>query len=84
MTCTYFPNDDKKSKFVTNVQVMFYSTAIFKSAGLQEGNQAVYATIATGGVNVLMTVASLFLVEKAGRKILLLIGLVLLPQLSKA
>ncbi|GAU90882.1 hypothetical protein RvY_03240 [Ramazzottius varieornatus] len=54
--------------------VMFYSTAIFKSAGLQEGNQAVYATIATGGVNVLMTVASLFLVEKAGRKVLLLIG----------
>ncbi|GAU92281.1 hypothetical protein RvY_04381 [Ramazzottius varieornatus] len=54
--------------------VMFYSTAIFHSAGLVQGNQAVYATIAVGAVNALMTLASVFLVEKAGRKILLLIG----------
>ncbi|KAJ8916729.1 hypothetical protein NQ315_013933 [Exocentrus adspersus] len=53
--------------------VMFFSTAIFNMAGLS-GEKASYATLAMGGINVLMTVVSLFLVEKAGRKTLLLIG----------
>lgn len=38
------------------------------------GDQSSYATLAMGGINVLMTIVSLFLVEKAGRKTLLLIG----------
>lgn len=37
-----------------------------------EGSQ--YATLAMGAVNVLMTLVSLVLVEKAGRKTLLLVG----------
>ncbi|XP_019763407.1 solute carrier family 2, facilitated glucose transporter member 1 isoform X2 [Dendroctonus ponderosae] len=53
--------------------VMFFSTQIFKMAGLNDANST-YATLGMGGINVCMTVVSLFLVEKAGRKTLLLIG----------
>jgi hypothetical protein len=52
---------------------MMYSTAIFQSAGLN-GNSALYATIGMGVINVIMTIISLVLVEKAGRRTLLLIG----------
>lgn len=55
---------------------MFYSTVIFKQAGLtNEG--AVYATIVMGAVNVIMTVISVWLVDhpKFGRRSLMLIGL---------
>ncbi|OQV18110.1 Solute carrier family 2, facilitated glucose transporter member 3 [Hypsibius exemplaris] len=52
---------------------MFYSTAIFRSAGL-DGDTAVYATIGMGAINVAGTALSLVLIEKAGRRILLLIG----------
>lgn len=55
--------------------VMFYSTKIFKMAGLTEEN-ASYATMGMGSINVLMTIVSLILVEKAGRKTLLLVGFV--------
>lgn len=53
--------------------VMFFSKSIFQMSGLS-GDQSSYATLAMGGINVLMTIVSLFLVEKAGRKTLLLIG----------
>ncbi|XP_046743697.1 solute carrier family 2, facilitated glucose transporter member 1-like isoform X1 [Diprion similis] len=53
--------------------VMIFSTNIFRAAGLDESS-AQYATLGTSGVNVLMTVVSLVLVEKAGRKTLLLAG----------
>ncbi|XP_071052478.1 solute carrier family 2, facilitated glucose transporter member 1-like [Onthophagus taurus] len=53
--------------------VIFYSTEIFKSSGLTI-EAASYATLAIGFINVVMTVISLILVEKAGRKTLLLIG----------
>jgi len=52
---------------------MFFSTSIFKEAKLSDTN-AQLATLLMGTVNVLMTVVSLVLVEKAGRKTLLLIG----------
>lgn len=57
--------------------VMFYSTVIFKTAGLSDQG-AVYATIAMGTVNVLMTIVSVWLVDhpKAGRRSLLIIGLI--------
>ncbi|CAI4226279.1 unnamed protein product [Auanema sp. JU1783] len=56
---------------------MFYSTIIFKGAGLST-EQAVYATIGMGAVNVLMTIVSVWLVDhpKFGRRSLLLIGLI--------
>ena len=52
--------------------VIYYSTGIFKDAGVQE---PVYATISTGVVNTIFTVVSLFLVERAGRRTLHLTGL---------
>ncbi|XP_052746042.1 solute carrier family 2, facilitated glucose transporter member 1 isoform X2 [Bicyclus anynana] len=53
--------------------VIFFSTDIFSSAGLSE-SQSQYATLGMGAMNVVMTVVSLLLVEKAGRKTLLLTG----------
>lgn len=53
--------------------VMFYSTEIFKMAALSE-TRAQYATLGMGVINVLMTVISLVLVEKCGRRSLLFVG----------
>lgn len=52
--------------------VFYYSTRIFEKAGVE---QPVYATIGTGVVNTAFTVVSLFIVERAGRRSLHLIGL---------
>jgi len=52
---------------------MFFSTKIFTMAQLDK-NAAQNATMGVGAMNVLMTVISLVLVEKAGRKTLLLVG----------
>ncbi|KJH49448.1 MFS transporter, SP family [Dictyocaulus viviparus] len=56
---------------------MFYSTVIFKQAGLSE-EDAVYATIGMGTVNVIMTIVSVWLVDhpKFGRRSLMLIGMI--------
>uniref|UniRef100_A0A183BK82 MFS domain-containing protein n=1 Tax=Globodera pallida TaxID=36090 RepID=A0A183BK82_GLOPA len=53
---------------------MFYSNDIFKRAGLK-GQWPNYATILMGAINVLMTVVSVYLVERIGRRTLQLIGL---------
>uniref|UniRef100_A0AAY4E209 Major facilitator superfamily (MFS) profile domain-containing protein n=1 Tax=Denticeps clupeoides TaxID=299321 RepID=A0AAY4E209_9TELE len=52
--------------------VFYYSTGIFTSAGV---TQPIFATIGAGAVNTVFTVVSLFLVERAGRRTLHLIGL---------
>ncbi|XP_034291868.1 solute carrier family 2, facilitated glucose transporter member 3-like isoform X1 [Pantherophis guttatus] len=52
--------------------VFYYSTGIFEDAGVK---QPVYATIGAGVVNTVFTVVSLFLVERAGRRTLHLVGL---------
>ncbi|XP_026226358.1 solute carrier family 2, facilitated glucose transporter member 3 [Anabas testudineus] len=52
--------------------VFYYSTSIFETAGV---SQPIYATIGAGVVNTVFTVVSLFLVERAGRRTLHLIGL---------
>ncbi|XP_054160488.1 solute carrier family 2, facilitated glucose transporter member 1-like isoform X3 [Oppia nitens] len=54
--------------------VIFFSTSIFEKAGLNK-SAALYATLGIGVINVLMTIVSLVLVEKSGRKTLLLTGL---------
>ena len=56
---------------------MFYSTSIFKSAGLDEAASQ-SATLGMGTVNVAMTVISLILIEKAGRKTLMIVGLAIM------
>ena len=53
--------------------VMFFSTSIFEMAHLSP-DAAQRATLGVGAMNVVMTLVSLILVEKAGRKTLLLIG----------
>ncbi|XP_036411236.1 solute carrier family 2, facilitated glucose transporter member 3-like [Megalops cyprinoides] len=52
--------------------VFYYSTGIFESAGV---TKPIYATIGAGIVNTIFTVVSLFLVERAGRRTLHLLGL---------
>lgn len=52
--------------------VFYYSTGIFKDAGVKE---PIYATIGAGVVNTIFTIVSVFLVERAGRRTLHLIGL---------
>ncbi|XP_037085285.1 solute carrier family 2, facilitated glucose transporter member 1-like isoform X2 [Pollicipes pollicipes] len=54
--------------------VIFFSTDIYQRAGLNE-MQAQSATLGMGAMNVLMTIISVVLVEKAGRKTLQMIGL---------
>lgn len=56
------------------LQVIYFSTDIFTNAGLT-GQTPQYATLGMGGMNVLMTLVSLIIIEKAGRKTLQLIGL---------
>lgn len=51
--------------------VMFYSTKIFAFAGFSE---AILATVSVGCVNVLMTIVCVYLVDKSGRRTLLLWG----------
>merc|ERR1712018_538751 len=53
---------------------VFFSTEIFKDAGLST-QDAQSATLGMGGMNVAMTIISLVLIEKAGRKTLMLTGL---------
>ncbi|XP_076848151.1 solute carrier family 2, facilitated glucose transporter member 5 [Brachyhypopomus gauderio] len=53
--------------------VYYYANSIFGSAGVKE-NDVQYVTVGTGSVNVLMTVAAVFVVEASGRKLLLLVG----------
>jgi len=54
---------------------IFYSTRIFGLANLST-SESQSATLGMGSMNVLMTFVSLVLIEKAGRKTLMLIGLV--------
>jgi len=54
---------------------MFYSTKIFQSAGLDE-TASQSATLGMGSMNVAMTFVSLVLIERLGRKTLMIAGLV--------
>merc|ERR1712241_814242 len=53
---------------------IFYSTEIFKNAGL-DAQDSQPATLGMGSMNVLMAFVSLVLIEKAGRKTLMVLGL---------
>lgn len=54
--------------------MIFFSTDLFDRAGLDDAT-AQSATLGMGGMNVLMTIISVILVEKAGRKTLQLVGM---------
>ncbi|KAH9319309.1 hypothetical protein KI387_021078, partial [Taxus chinensis] len=51
--------------------IMFYSSSIFKSAGISSGN---IATLGLGAIQVVMTAITTWLMDKAGRRILLMIS----------
>jgi len=52
--------------------VIYYAPTIFQFAGLQEATAAIAATVGIGIVNVLITVVAIWLVDRAGRRPLLL------------
>ncbi|KAK9933366.1 hypothetical protein M0R45_020564 [Rubus argutus] len=51
--------------------IMFYAPVLFATMGFGN-NASLYAAVITGAVNVLSTVASIFVVDKLGRRMLLL------------
>ncbi|KAL3640879.1 hypothetical protein CASFOL_015847 [Castilleja foliolosa] len=51
--------------------VIFYSTTIFESAGISAGNAA---TVGVGAIQVIATAVSVWLVDKTGRRILLIVS----------
>lgn len=54
--------------------VFFYSTGVFKDAGIPD-DMIQYAVVCTGAINVLMTIVSVVLMEKWGRRPLLIGGM---------
>jgi sugar porter (SP) family MFS transporter len=55
--------------------VIYYAPTIFKLAGLHSNSAAILATVGVGVVNVLLTVVALELLDRVGRRPLLLYGL---------
>ncbi|KAK2885622.1 hypothetical protein QQF64_020961 [Cirrhinus molitorella] len=53
--------------------IYYYADSIYSLAGVAE-DHVQYVTVGVGAVNVLMTIAAVFIVEKSGRRLLLLIG----------
>ena len=80
----YFPGFSKKifwskifkchGMFFLPLQVFYYSTNLFRTTGLSETN-AKYATIGIGLVMVIMTLISIPLMDRSGRRTLHLYGL---------
>jgi SP family galactose:H+ symporter-like MFS transporter len=56
--------------------IIYYAPTIFQYAGFQSTNAAILATSVVGVVNVLATLLAVFLVDKVGRRPLILFGLV--------
>jgi SP family galactose:H+ symporter-like MFS transporter len=55
--------------------VIYYAPQIFQKAGLDSASTALAATIGIGAINVLSTLIAIWLVDRIGRKPLLLAGL---------
>lgn len=55
--------------------VIYYAPTIFQSAGFESASVAILATAGVGIINVLMTVVALQLLDRVGRRPLLLIGM---------
>jgi sugar porter (SP) family MFS transporter len=56
--------------------VIYYAPTIFQFAGLHSASAAILATVGVGIVNVLLTIVALRLLDRVGRRPLLLYGLV--------
>ncbi|MES2272757.1 MAG: sugar porter family MFS transporter [Chlamydiota bacterium] len=55
--------------------VIYYAPRIFQLAGFQSAQTAIFATIFLGAVNMIVTVFALWLIDRVGRKPLLIGGL---------
>lgn len=55
--------------------IIYYAPTIFKMAGFESASTAILATMGVGIVNVIFTIIALPLIDKLGRRPLLLIGL---------
>ena len=55
--------------------VIYYAPIIMQSAGIPSASGAILATAGIGAVNVLMTLVSMWLIDRVGRRPLLLIGI---------
>jgi SP family galactose:H+ symporter-like MFS transporter len=55
--------------------VIYYAPVIIQSAGISSASGAILATLGIGVVNVIMTVVSMRLLDRVGRRPLLLIGI---------
>jgi SP family galactose:H+ symporter-like MFS transporter len=56
--------------------IIYYAPTIFQIAGFQSATASIFATIGVGVVNVVMTIVAIQLVDRVGRRSLLLGGLV--------
>lgn len=56
--------------------VIYYAPDIFQLVGYPTDESAILATVGVGGINVIATILAVWLLDKAGRRKLLLIGLV--------
>lgn len=56
--------------------VIYYAPQIFELAGYQTDQTALFATILVGAINVLVTIVSLWLIDRVGRRPLLIAGLI--------
>lgn len=65
---------NKRLHFMFYIQVFYYSTNLFMTTGLTE-THAKYATIGIGAVMVIMTLISIPLMDRSGRRTLHLYGL---------
>jgi SP family galactose:H+ symporter-like MFS transporter len=55
--------------------VIYFAPVIFQAAGISSASSAILATAGVGVVNVAMTVVAIRLIDKVGRRVLLLSGL---------
>lgn len=55
--------------------IIYYAPTIFKSAGFASDHSSILATVCLGVTNVLATILSIYLLDKAGRRPLLLTGI---------
>lgn len=56
--------------------VIYYAPLIIQSAGISSASGAILATAGIGVVNVLLTILSMWLIDRKGRRPLLLVGIV--------
>ncbi|OGN55848.1 MAG: hypothetical protein A3D96_00155 [Chlamydiae bacterium RIFCSPHIGHO2_12_FULL_44_59] len=56
--------------------VIYYAPRIFELAGFEKTQMALFATILVGAINVVITVIALWLIDRVGRRPLLITGLI--------